>query len=202
MADPAAELKERFSRQVILPGVGVEGQQKWAQTPIVLAAEGTALEAATTALTAAGASLITFLKDPFDAVPQGSTILVLTQNKDLRRSFSRRFRSQGQSVFFAWAMGTGWALFLATHKGSQCPCLECFEVMNPKAFGEPAPGVPRLMAAMAVSEILQFILKSQSPLEGKVWVTYLESGVSFLHEVSPIYKCTARLLAEGAPVTP
>jgi len=201
-ADPAAELKERFARQIILPGVGVEGQKKWAETPIGLYAEATVLEAASTALTSSGASQLTILKDSRDAIPAGSVILVLTPKKDVLRAFSRRFRSEKRAAFLGWPSGSGWALFLASHRGGQCPCLECFEVMNPKAFNEPVLGVPRLMAAMGASEVLRYILEGGSSLEGKVWITSLDSGISFQHEVAPSYKCPAKLMEEGAPVTP
>ncbi|HTC20872.1 MAG TPA: hypothetical protein VK859_08490, partial [bacterium] len=80
--------------------------------------------------------------------------------------------------------------------------LECFEIMNPKAFSKGQPPVQRMIGAMAASEALQWILKGSSPLEGKVWITSLDTGVSYHHEVHPTYKCSARLLEEGAVVTP
>ncbi|HUO56879.1 MAG TPA: hypothetical protein VMV05_01765 [bacterium] len=55
---------------------------------------------------------------------------------------------------------------------------------------------------MAASEALQWLLKRESPLETKVWVNSLESGVSFHHEVRPTPKCPAWLLEQGAKITP
>jgi molybdopterin/thiamine biosynthesis adenylyltransferase len=200
---PLADLNERFSRQVILPGVGVEGQQKWADATFLIAGEGISLQAASTAFETAGASKVILL-DPAsaDPLPESTMTLVLTQDAGFRRQLSRWMRSQSRPVLYAWPSGSGFALFLATHRNGQCPCFECFEIMNPKAFNQGTPEVQRLLGAMAVSEILQWILKQDSPLAGKVWITALDSGVSFYHEVSPAYKCPARLLEEGAKITP
>jgi hypothetical protein len=74
--------------------------------------------------------------------------------------------------------------------------------MNPKAFAQGMISVQRILGAMAASEALQWILNEESPLEGQVWVTTLDEGISFRHEVQPTYKCPARLLQEGAVVTP
>ena len=75
-------------------------------------------------------------------------------------------------------------------------------MMNPKAFSKGNEKVQRFLGAAAASEVLQFILKGDSPLEGRVWMTSLEEGVSFRHQVRPTPKCPARLLEEGAEVTP
>jgi len=214
----------KYSRQVILPSVGPEGQIKWSQASVLLAGEGAALQAAATALASVGVSRLMILSagpfdtfpltdqfrdlqvdllpEEFEQLPAASEVVVLTENKELRRKISRWMRHHARPALFARPAGTGFALFSARHHGGQCPCLECFEIMNPKAFTRGEPSIQRTVGAMAASEILQKILKEDSPLDGKVWITSLESGVSFHHEVKPTYKCPARLLEEGAVVTP
>lgn len=242
---PPAEASERFSRQVILPSVGPEGQKKWSEASTLLAGEGPALGAAVTALASTGVSKFYLLSDtdfnpqPLAAqfpgaslevlagdsapFPETSVALILTANKEIRRNLSRHFRSQGKPALFAWAAGSGFAVAALRHGNGKCPCLECFEVMNPKAFsplrhpimlselrGTGGSGgqatdektLERMMGAMAASEALQWILKDGSPLEGKVWITSLETGVSLHHEIHPSYKCPALMLEEGATVTP
>lgn len=215
---------ERFSRQVILPSVGPEGQKKWSKASALLVGEGVALQSAAVALASVGVSKIfviplghfdsfsltsqfpnlhvDVLPEDFEQLPETSAVLVLTENKEIRRRFSRWLRHHARPAFFAWPAGSGFALLTARHEGGQCPCLECFEIMNPKAFTKGEASLQRMIGAIAASEALQWILKGNSPLEGKVWITSLETGVSFHHEVQPTYKCPARLLEEGAPVTP
>ncbi len=217
------DLNEKYSRQVILPGVGQEGQKKWGEARVLLAGEGIALQSAATALSSVGVSNISILvHEAFDSsflvstpkhlhveaipltekLPTFSIALVVSQNADLRRRLNRHFRAKSQPTIFGWPAGTGYALFLSRYLKGQCPCLECFEVLNPKVFTRGEPSVDRLLGAMAASEALQWILGEQSPLENKVWITSLEAGVSFHHEVTPSYKCPARMVAEGATVTP
>ena len=215
---------ERFSRQVILPAVGPEGQKKWTEGSVLLAGEGVALQSAATALASVGVSRLfvlplgnfdsfslaeqfpslhlDILPEEFERLPDSSMTLALTENKEFRRSLSRWLRHHARPALFAWPAGSGFALLAARHQGGQCPCLECFEVMNPKAFSKGGAPVQRMIGAMAASEVLQWILNESSPLEGKVWITSLDSGVSFQHEIHPSYKCPARLLEEGATVTP
>jgi hypothetical protein len=215
---------ERFSRQVILPLVGPEGQKKWSEASVLLAGEGPALQSATTALASSGVQKLYILSDgvfdthelasaysnlqidvlpeKFESLPAVSAILVLTEHKKMRQTFSRWLRHHSQPAVFGWVAGKGIALFASHHKGGQCPCLECFEVMNPKAFGSGDLNLQRMVGAMAASEVLQQILNGKSPLVGKVWITSLETGVSFHHEVQPTYKCPARMMEEGAAVTP
>jgi hypothetical protein len=214
---------ERFSRQVILPGVGVEGQARWARSGILLDGEGPALESAATALASAGIGELLLPSSAFDAaslavrypglkvrvsperpqnIPKVDFSVIVTENGGKRRSWSRFFRKGSLPALFGWPAGRGWALFLASHPGGACPCLECFEALNPKAFSSGEPAVQRLLGAMAASEALQYLLEGGSVLEGKVWVTSLETGVSFRHPVLPSPKCQARLLEEGAQVTP
>jgi molybdopterin/thiamine biosynthesis adenylyltransferase len=215
---------EKFSRQTILPSVGPEGQDKWSKASALLAGEGVTLQSAAAALAAVGVSKlflvslghfdsfsltsqfphlqVDVLPEETESLPETSAVLVLTEDKEARRRFSRRLRHHARPAFFTWPSGSGFALFTARHEGGQCPCLECFEVLNPKAFAGREPSLQRMIGAMAASEALQWILRGGSPLEGKVWITSLERGISFHHEVQPTYKCPARLLEEGAPVTP
>ena len=206
-------LHERFSRQTILPGVGVEGQQKWESSSVVLAGEGPALDAAKTALERAGLSRISLITSNRPETPPSFTAaLILTDDAEWRRRLNRQTRLMSAPSVFGWGREGGFGLFLrGTHAGT-CPCLECFEVMNPKAFSKSIPQNPeegvgasliqRAMGAMAATEILQWILKGQSPLEGKVWMTSFEDGVSFQHEVNASLKCPAALASEGAVATP
>lgn len=195
---------EMFSRQVILPGVGTEGQAKWASARILLAGEGPAWDAAETALKSTGVSHLIPWKPDFSEPPGGKVdlSLVLTDDPAFRRQAGRMLRENRQPTLFAWCAGSGYALFAASHEKGHCPCLECFETLNPKAFGRGTPAVQRLLGALAASEALQWILKGGTPLENKVWITSLEAGVSFHHEVHPSYKCPALLQEEGSPVTP
>jgi hypothetical protein len=221
---PTPDQQDRFSRQVILPSVGPEGQKKWSEASVLLAGEGVALQSSATALASVGVSKlfilfygnfdsfsltsqfpnlqVDVLPEEFEHLPDASIAVVSTERKEARQRFSRWLRHRAKPALFAWPSGSGFALLAVRHQGGQCPCLECFEIMNPKAFAQGQPSVQRMMGAMAASEALQWILKGQSPLEGKVWITSLDTGVSYHHEVQPTYKCPARLLEEGAVVTP
>ena len=223
-----SEWKERYSRQVILPAVGEAGQKKWAQAVVGVAGEGVALEAALLGLTTSGLSSI-HLQTPesFDLgawknhypesalslspslvdVPHLSAVLILTENQELRRALNRELRLRQKSAFFGWCAGSGWALFFSRFKSqsgeaSGCPCFECFETLNPKAFNTGSPEVQRLLGAAAASELLQWLLTEESPLENKVWITSLHEGLSFHHPVFSSSKCPAALIARGAKVTP
>ncbi len=202
MAD--TQPQERYSRQVILPGVGQEGQAKWAASRILLAGEGVILTAAETALKSSGISNLLQWKTDSPQAPIGDAdlTLVLTENSDFRRRASRWLRKNRRPALFAWCAGSGYALFAASHWENHCPCLECFETLNPKAFAGGTPTTQRLLGALAASEALQWILKGSTPLASKVWVTSLDSGVSFHHEVKASDKCPVRLSEEGAVVTP
>lgn len=221
---PTSDQQDRFSRQLILPSVGPEGQKKWSEASVLLAGEGIALQSSATALASVGVSKLFILSygnfdsfsltsqfpnlqvdvlpEEFEYLPDASIALVTTENKEARRRLSRWLRHQAKPALFAWPAGSGFALLTVRHQGGQCPCLECFEIMNPKAFSKGQPSAQRMIGAVAASEALQWILKGQSPLEGKVSITSLDSGVSYHHEVQPTYKCPARLLEEGAVVTP
>lgn len=219
----AIDTSEKYSRQVILPGVGQEGQKKWGSARVLLAGEGVALQAAATALTSVGVSdLSVLVHGSFDAtflvsaprnlelqavpltdeLPKYSIVVVVSQDAGFRRQLNRNFRKRAQPALFAWPAGTGYALFLSRYAKGECPCLECFETLNPKVFTKGEASVERLLGAMAASEALQWILGEKSPLENKVWITSLEAGVSFHHDVAPSYKCPAKMIADGAKVTP
>lgn len=217
------EWLERYSRQTLLSGVGVEGQKKWAVATVRVAGEGVALDACLTALASSGLGNLQILNtQPFDAkafaqdhpqtkievLPDFNTdstsglTVVVTGQTDLRRRISRQLRSQGKSGVFAWAAASGFALWVGLHAGKKCPCLECFEVQNPKAFTLGSPVIQRLLGQAAASEVLLFLLKGESPLANQVWITSLNAGVSLHHDVVPSYKCPAQLEDEGATVTP
>lgn len=198
-----ASIQEKFSRQVILPGVGADGQAKWEASQVYLAGEGPAFEAADTALRAVGVSKLRVL-EPGDLLdhPSADIALAVTAKADYRRALNRYFRKLSQPALFAWPAGSGFALYLTGHEPGKCPCFECFEILNPKAFSRGTDSVQRMLGAMAASEALQWLLKKESPLTGKVWVTSFDSGVSYQHQVEASYKCPAHLLEEGAQVTP
>ncbi len=221
---PTSNGQDRFSRQVILPSVGPEGQKKWSEASVLLAGEGVSLQSSAIALASVGVSKLFILShgpidsfsltsqfpnlqvdvlpEEFERLPDMSYAVIFTENKEFRQRLSRWLRHHAKPALFAWPAGSGFSLFAARHQGGQCPCMECFEIMNPKAFSEGRPSVQRLIGAMGASEALQWILKGQSPLESKVWITSVDTGVSYHHEVQPTYKCPARLLEEGAVVTP
>jgi molybdopterin/thiamine biosynthesis adenylyltransferase len=199
-------LNERFSRQVILPGVGTAGQEKWANSTLLLAGEGVALRAIRTALETAGASqILTLSPGASGPLSPFSIAIIVTEDMDWRGKLSRQLRSSAKPALFAWPAGSGYALFLTRHENSQCPCLDCFEVMNPKAFSptrQVTDSVRRILGSLAASEALQWILAGESPLEGKVWITSIQEGISFQHEVSASPKCPAKLVDEGVAITP
>ena len=218
----SADTQEKFSRQVILPGVGAEGQKKWNEASVLLAGDGIALQSAALALSSTGVSKITLLiHEKFDPsflvsapaqfnvdslplsneLPKFSTAIVVSKDAHLRRRLNRLFRKNHQIAVFAWPSGSGYALFTSRYLNG-CPCLECFEVLNPKAFSKGSVSVERLLGAVAASEALELILNGSSPLENKVWITALDSGISIQHEVLSTYKCPAKMIADGAKVTP
>jgi len=134
-------------------------------------------------------------------LPKFTVALVVSQNAHLRRQLNRLFRKNHQPAVFAWPSGSGFALFTSRYLEG-CPCLECFEVLNPKAFAKGSTSVERLLGSTASSEALELILSGESPLENKVWITALESGISIKHEVLLSYKCPAKMIENGAAVTP
>jgi hypothetical protein len=223
-----SEWKERYSRQVILPAVGEAGQKKWAQTTVGLTGEGIALEAALLALTTSGLSSI-HLQTPgnFDAAsfktryPESdltlsksladsanlSALLILTEDPALRRDLNRSLRLKPRPAFFGWCAGSGFGIFFSrfqshSPEGPGCPCFECFETLNPKAFNEGSSEARRLLGSLAAAELLQWLVAGESPVENKVWITSLDEGLSFHHPVFPSAKCPAFLIARGAKVTP
>ncbi len=222
-AEGSPEWLDRYSRQTLLSGVGVEGQKKWSQSTLRVAGEGEALEACLTALASSGIGYLQVLTShPYDpkpfaqAHPQTKVVtlsdlnthtdadltLVVTGEADFRRRISRQLRTQNKTGIFAWPAASGFALWVGLHTLGHCPCLECFEVLNPKAFTRGTPVVQRLLGQAAASEALLYLIKGESPLANKVWITSLDEGVSLHHEVFPSYKCPAQLADEGAPVTP
>ncbi len=214
---------ERYSRQTLLKGVGVEGQKKWAQSRVKVVGEGPALDSCLTALASSGLGnlfayspslfdLQTFiqsypqthletLSDPLQPV-EADLVLAVNCQAYLRRRINRDLRTRKKPGLFAWPAASGFAIWLGLHGKGGCPCLECFEVLNPKAFNSGTPSVLRMLGQAAASEALLYLLQGQSPLENKVWITSLEAGVSIHHEVFPSYKCPAQLEDEGASVTP
>lgn len=199
----ASDPSERYSRQVILPGVGVVGQQRWSEATVLLAGEGLPLDAAQTAFKTSGVpNVLLFPLESVEYIPSANLAVVLTENTQWRRQLSRHFRKVSQPALFGWSAGSGYALFFSRHSGGHCPCLECFETLNPKVFGKTDSSTAHLLGALAASESLQWILRGETPIDGKVWITSLEEGVSFWHEVKASYKCPARLLEEGAPILP
>ncbi len=217
-------VEDRFFRQEILSGVGKEGQAKWAQARVLLAGDGPALKSAVLGLASSGIHQIILLsKAPFDGsslteqfpqlrlellreapgtLPSVSLGMVLSEDPAFRRAMSRSFRRQAQSALFGWPAASGFALMAVEHQDGQCPCLECFEVMNPKAFTQGTPAIQEMTGALAATEALLWILKGGTPLTGKVWINALGAGVSVQHAVHPTYKCAARMAEEGAVVTP
>lgn len=217
------EWMERFSRQALLSGVGVEGRKKWAQARLRVAGEGEALDACLTALASNGVGNIQILSPhPFDPKPYAQAqpktrvevltdlntssgadlTLVVANQADFRRRISRQLRSQKKIGIFGWPAASGFALWVGLHARGKCPCLECFEVQNPKAFAHGSPEIQRLLGQAVASEALLFLLEGESPLVNKVWINTLNAEVSMQHEVFPSYKCPAQLVDEGAPVTP
>jgi hypothetical protein len=219
---PSADLNENFSQRIIFPEAGAEGREKWAKSSILLAGGGSALRSAALALSNASVSQITLLIhknfDPsflasaphqlnfeaiplLDQLPVFSSAVVVSPEPLLRRRLNRLFRKNHQTAVFAWPCGSGYALFTSRYLNG-CPCLECFEVLNPKAFSRGSVSVESLMGEAAASEVLKLILNGVSSLENKVWITALETGISVQHEVLPAYKCPARMIEGGAKVTP
>ena len=149
------EWLERYSRQTLLSGVGVEGQKRWANALVRVAGEGDALEACLTALASSGIGNLQILRDPsFDSKSFGQfypqtkievipdlnvattadLTLVVTARADLRRKISRQLRSQKKIGIFAWPAASGFALWVGPHAEGKCPCLECFRGIEPQGL--------------------------------------------------------------------
>ncbi len=222
-ASGSPEWLERYSRQTLLKGVGVEGQKKWANSRVRVIGEGPALEACLTALASSGAGTLWIgSPEPYDlqALSQNQhqaktdlladigdqsdsdLTLVVTERTEIRRRISRQLRKLRKTGIFAWPAASGFALWVGTHAPGPCPCLECFEVLNPKAFTHGTPMIQRLLGQVAASEGLLYLLKGESPLAQRVWITALDTGISLHHEVFSSYKCPAQLEDEGASHTP
>jgi len=218
--------RERFSRQIILPQVGEEGQKKWNASSFLLAGDGPALEAAGLALASSGVSRLWVhtpgsfdpsvwisrvsalevekTEAPEKVHPRASLSIVLTQDPALRKKMNRLSRKGPSNLLFGWTLGKGFALYCypPPSSASSCPCLECFEALNPKAFNPGATEVERILGAMAASEALQWALTGSSPLAGKLWVHPLSNAPSLYHEVSASPKCPAALADQGVTPTP
>ncbi|MGH7739118.1 MAG: hypothetical protein ACREL1_03125 [bacterium] len=218
-----SEWKDRFSRQVILPAIGEAGQKKWNEASVGIVGEGIALEAALTALITSGLTTLRVLAfDEFDLsawknrFPESnlslaaspvdfqelSAQLILTEKEAPRREWSRFLRARPRPAFFGWNAGSGAGLFFSKYEAGGCPCFECFETLNPKAFNRGDSDARRFLGALAASEVLQWLLKGESPIENKVWITSLDAGLSVHHPVFPSAKCPAGLMDRGAKVTP
>lgn len=217
---------ERYSRQTILPTVGRTGQEKLSKSSVWLIGEGSILEAALTALASSGLSEIQVSGGPdFEAsawkdrfadstvsavppdpvpFPTGSLVMILTEDDHLRRRLSRELRTKGIPALFGWNAGSGIGLFFPRPavSGEKCPCFECFEILNPKAFNAGIPAAKRFLGASAAGEALLWILSGKTEIENQVWIQSLDSGLSFRHPVAASPKCPARLMERGAAVTP
>jgi hypothetical protein len=188
-----------------------------------VAGEGEALDACLTALASNGVGNIQILSpQPFDPKPfaqshpktrveilpdlntpsSADLTLVVTDQADFRRRISRQLRSQKKTGIFSWPAASGFALWVGLHAKGKCPCLECFEAQNPKAFAHGSPEIQRLLGQAVASEALLFLLEGESPLANKVWINTFDTEISMQHEVIPSYKCPAQLVDEGAPVAP
>ena len=205
------DFEERFSRQIKLPKVGLEGQKKWSQSAVLLAGEGIAFQSAATALASTGlgqlylvspepieiSSLIpptlglslSILDTELDELPVSAITIVVSENPGFRRRLSRDLRRSSKPALFGWPSGSGYSLYLTRHIGNHCPCLECFETLNPKAFSTGSDVVKRILGALTACEAFKWTLLDESPLENKVWITSLEKGISFHHVVAPSHKC-------------
>jgi hypothetical protein len=204
---------EKFSRQTLLPGVGQAGQEKWDSSFVALAGEGIVLESAREALLRSGVRRTALLVPGSPEPPlETDLLLIATADPEFRRDLSRLARAGSRKALFAWVSTGGFSLFSAKPETEKCPCFECFEVMNPKAFAPLRPPMsafgPRgtgglggrvewVLGAAAASEALLWLLKGESPIAGKVWTTSLEDGTSFLHPVRPSAKCPAMLCDTG-----
>jgi len=189
-----------FARQVLLPEVGPAGQAAWAKASVALLGEGPTLESARTALGSSGIGTLSPFTDPRKP-PPFDLLLVLTSDPALRRTLSREIRAVKEPVLFGWLCGEGHALFAPVPGG--CPCLECFETLNPKAFkGKASSAAARHLGATAATEALLWLLQGDSPLVGQVRLLLPENGSALSHPVAPSAKCPAKLLSGGAKVTP
>jgi hypothetical protein len=183
--------------------VGEEGQEKWRSSRFLLAGEGEAVESARSALSSSGASDIRPVPPDLSGLADCGLLLVLTEDADLRRRLNRAARKAGARTLLGWASGSGFALCASGPSPSKdAPCFECFETLNPKAFSIGNPESLRILGALAASEALLWVLEGRSPLEGKVWLTSLASGLSFAHEITPSPKCPALLAEKGITLTP
>jgi len=216
----------RYSRQTILPSIGEAGQKKLANSSVWLVGEGSVLEAALIALASSGLSQIlvssvfrfdeslwkgrfadseiSFLPLDTIQIPPVSLVLVLTSVDKMRKRLNRELRGKGLPTVFGWNAGSGIGLFFSQYKNhdKKCPCFECFEILNPKAFNEGVPEVLRFLGAAGASETLLWLITGKTEIENQVWIQSLDSGQSFYHPVSASFKCPAFLLEKGATVTP
>jgi hypothetical protein len=197
---PSVPSAGTFVRQVLLTEVGPEGQAAWAKASVALLGEGAVLASARAALESSGIGVLKVLSSLEDP-PPSDLWLVLTGDPTLRRDASRRARRGKDRTLFGWAAGGGHALFAQAPGG--CPCLECFETLNPKAFKAKGDApAERFLGAAAATEALLWLLKGSSPLLGRVQFFLPSQGSTLAHPVAPSAKCPALLLSEGAGVTP
>ncbi len=147
-ASPGPLSDERFSRQAILPSVGPEGQKKWSKASALLVGEGVALQSAAVALASVGLSKIfviplghfdsfsltsqfpglqvDVLPEDFEQLPETSAVLVLNDNKEIRRRLSRWLRHHARPALFAWPAGSGFALLTVRHRRGAVPLFGMF----------------------------------------------------------------------------
>jgi hypothetical protein len=158
------------------------------------------MDSAKTALASTGIGTLSLFSDQKN-LPPFDLLLVLTGDAALRRAVSRGARAVKKPTLFGWLCGEGHALFAPASAG--CPCLECFETLNPKAFKQNASSAAaRHLGAIAATEALLWLLQGNSPLVGSVRFLLPSNGSALLHPVVSSAKCPAKLLSEGAKVTP
>jgi hypothetical protein len=183
----------RFSRQIILPEVGYEGQRTWEKSTLLLAGSGTSFESCSTALMRSGVGRVLLWESGSSVPPEterADTWLTLTNDPKFQRKISRLARRRHKPALFGWTFTEGYALARFSHSEG-CACLECFETFNPKVFRGGNGTWDRIAGAQTASEALLGLLK-QSPLENAVWTTF-DSGISKTHAVSPVSRCAARM---------
>ncbi len=203
---------QRYSRQLIIPEISEEGQKKWRDVFVLIAGEKIALKAAITAFSATGIKNIFVNKEsdfsplPFikqfpdvhiqvlkykmDNLPIFSAAIAFLNQRNFNEQIKQISQMKPQSVFLGWTTENSLIIYHLTNYQKSCPCFQCFKTLNTKAFGIGNNIIiQKVLAGLMTNEVLQFLIIGTSPIRNKIWITSLESGVTFKHDVYPTYKC-------------
>lgn len=184
---------QRWSRQLVLPEVGVQGQRRLEQAAFAVFGCSAAAKKSALALKRSGVGRV-FFSETFDKTDYSSDfdLIFPSPTTPLGRDLVRSEKPK----LFVFAYGKAGAVFF--QKGGECPCWGCYVSWNPKidvffdAFHQDFTGVWAAQEA-AVRFLKRFEDSSSLCL-------YTLEGETLRFSVAPSRKCFFQLEQQGLPV--